>query len=88
MSAGLRHLPTKDWQARYVGPDGQRYAHTFERKTDASYWRTAELRLIELDIPAPVGRAEPKAQTVNEWAAADIDRRASRSQKAHQAHHR
>lgn len=87
MSDGLRQLPTGKWQARYVGPGGRRYARTFARKTDASYWRTAELRLIELDTwTRPTSRtqgqaATPAAPTVSEWAADDIHQRTVRSRR-------
>jgi integrase len=44
----LRRLPSGRWQARYVGPDGQRRSapHTFDTKTAAARW----LRLTESEL--------------------------------------
>jgi integrase len=44
----VRRLPSGRWQARYVGPDGQRRSapHTFDSKTAAARW----LRLTETEV--------------------------------------
>jgi integrase len=44
----VRKLPSGRWQARYLGPDGQRYTapETFDTKSDAQEW----LNLIRADI--------------------------------------
>ena len=45
----LRQLPSKRWQASYVGPDGRRHlAHsTFRNKGDAEAWLNSEEVLID-----------------------------------------
>lgn len=56
----LRRLPSKRWQASYVGPDGQRHAapSTFETKGDAEAWLGVERRLLEGETwVAPAQRA-------------------------------
>ena len=63
----LRKLPSKKWQASYVGPNGVRYSGptTYTRKMDGEAWLAAEQRLIERrdwtppptrapDVPPPV----------------------------------
>lgn len=44
----LRRLPSGRWQARYLGPDGQRHTapETFETKTEAQDW----LNLVRVEI--------------------------------------
>ncbi len=44
----VRRLPSGRWQARYIGPDGQRRSapHTFDTKTAAARW----LRLTEAEV--------------------------------------
>lgn len=50
-----RRLPSKRWQARYTGPDGQehRAPTTYAAKIDANAWLAAERRLIELGMWTP-----------------------------------
>ncbi|MGQ4329279.1 tyrosine-type recombinase/integrase [Streptomyces hayashii] len=57
-----RKLPSGRWQARYVGPDGQRHTapETFETKSDAQDW----LNLVRADIERDVWR-DPDAGAVN-----------------------
>ncbi|WP_405536100.1 site-specific integrase [Streptomyces sp. NBC_00075] len=57
-----RQLPSGRWQARYVGPDGQRYTapETFETKSDAQDW----LNLTRADIERDVW-SDPDAGAVN-----------------------
>lgn len=45
----LRRLPSKRWQASYIGPDLNRHnaPETFTTKTDAEAWLSAERRLSE-----------------------------------------
>lgn len=48
-SGALRRLPSKRWQASYVGPDLQRHPapSTFETKIDAEAWLASERQLID-----------------------------------------
>ncbi|KFG05956.1 MULTISPECIES: tyrosine-type recombinase/integrase [Streptomyces] len=57
-----RQLPSGRWQARYIGPDGQRHTapETFETKSDAQDW----LNLVRADIERDVWR-DPDAGAVN-----------------------
>ena len=57
-----RKLPSGRWQARYIGPDGQRHTapETFETKSDAQDW----LNLTRADIERDVWR-DPDAGAVN-----------------------
>ncbi|QTU47450.1 site-specific integrase [Streptomyces scabiei] len=57
-----RKLPSGRWQARYIGPDGQRYTapETFETKSDAQDW----LNLARADIERNHWR-DPDAGAVN-----------------------
>lgn len=45
----LRRLPSRRWQASYVGPDLQRHPapSTFETRMDAEAWLAAERQLID-----------------------------------------
>ncbi|MFF7735519.1 tyrosine-type recombinase/integrase [Streptomyces sp. NPDC007984] len=58
----VRRLPSARWQARYIGPDGQRYTapETFETRSDAQDW----LNLVRADIERDVWR-DPNAGAVN-----------------------
>lgn len=57
-----RKLPSGRWQARYIGPDGQRHTapETFETKSDAQEW----LNLTRADIERDVWR-DPDVGAVN-----------------------
>ncbi|MGY5009658.1 tyrosine-type recombinase/integrase [Streptomyces sp. 900105755] len=57
-----RKLPSSRWQARYIGPDRQRYTapETFDTKRDAQEW----LNLVRADIERSVWR-DPDAGAVN-----------------------
>ncbi len=54
----LRQLPSKRWQASYIGPDEQRHhaPDTFEAKIDGEAWLAAERRLVTLDDWLPPGQ--------------------------------
>ncbi len=57
----LRRLPSKRWQATYVGPDLARHTapHTFAAKADAEAWLAQEWALVSGDDwVAPKRRAE------------------------------
>jgi integrase len=57
----VRRLPSKRWQASYVGPDLARHAapFTFDAKLDAEAWLLAERKIIEGgNWIAPKGRKE------------------------------
>ncbi len=68
----LRRLPSKRWQASYIGPDGARHAglSTFARKDSAAAWLEAERVLIEREEwTSPKARAavvEPAVRTLGE----------------------
>ncbi|WP_204806739.1 tyrosine-type recombinase/integrase [Mycobacterium riyadhense] len=62
----IRKLPSKKFQASYIGPDLQRHTapHTFSRKLDAEFWLGDERRRIEQDDwTAPALRAAEKRAT-------------------------
>lgn len=68
----LRRLPSKRWQASYIGPDDHRHAapSTFGAKMDAEAWLAAEQKLTEQPTWTPpasrnevVQEAEPPAET-------------------------
>ncbi|MGB8506630.1 hypothetical protein [Mycobacterium sp.] len=77
----IRRLPSKRFQASYVGPDLVRHTapSTFTTKMDAEAWLAGERRSIELDtwIPPAMRVAEKKARaiTVGEYAATWIEQR-------------
>ncbi|MDX3777526.1 tyrosine-type recombinase/integrase [Streptomyces sp. NPDC008313] len=58
----VRKLASGRWQARYLGPDGQRHkaSETFETKSDAQDW----LNLVRADIERSTWR-DPDAGAVN-----------------------
>ena len=35
---GIRHLPSKRYQARFLGPDGKSHSKTFQTTKDAQAW--------------------------------------------------
>jgi integrase len=39
---GIRHLPSKRYQARFLGPDGRSYSKTFQTTRDAKAWLSAQ----------------------------------------------
>ncbi|MGO3035624.1 MAG: tyrosine-type recombinase/integrase [Corynebacterium variabile] len=51
----MRRLPSKRYQAKYTGPDGQwhKAPHTFDAKEDAEGWLRDERRLISMDLWFP-----------------------------------
>jgi integrase len=70
----VRKLPSKRFQASYIGPDLIRHkaSTTFSTKMDAEGWLTAERRKIELDVWIPpeqvVAEVKAKAITLDEYA--------------------
>jgi len=69
----LRRLPSKRWQASYVGPDTLRHnaPSTFSAKVDAEAWLGAESRMIERgDWRAPADRGSAVAALTFEKYAA------------------
>lgn len=64
----LRRLPSKRWQASYIGPDLTRHRapHTYTSKMDAEVWLSNERRLIERDewTPPALRSAAQQAQAV------------------------
>ena len=77
----LRKLPSRRWQASYVGPDMLRHTarSTFTAKIDAEGWLADERRLVELHAwTPPAQRAAERLAggvTVAEYAAAWIAQR-------------
>ena len=77
----IRKLPSKRYQASYVGPDDKRHnaPSTYTVRMDAEAWLAAERRLIELDTwtPPAARMAVRKAKTVTlaEYAQRWIDHR-------------
>lgn len=61
----IRRLPSKRYQASYIGPDLARHtaSNTFESKIDAEAWLSAERLLISLEswTPAEFRKAKAKA---------------------------
>jgi integrase len=39
---GIRHLPSKRYQARFLGPDGRSHSRTFQTTRDAKAWLSAQ----------------------------------------------
>jgi integrase len=66
----LRRLPSKRYQASYVGPDLQRHTapHTFEAKIDAEEWLAAERRLLVADDWLPPGQRKRQGVTFGAYA--------------------
>lgn len=67
----LRRLPSKRWQASYIGPDGARHKapHTFTAKMDGEAWLAAERALVERpDWRAPDQRDDAPLPTLREYA--------------------
>ena len=86
----IRKLPSKRWQANYVGPDLARHnaPHTFTAKMDAERWLSDERRSIERDEwtpPAARGAvAKAKGVSLGEYASTWLaQRRLKHRTKAH-----
>lgn len=85
----IRRLPSKRYQATYIGPDGARHkAHsTFVRKSDAEAWLNAEERAIDEGSWTPPDSRRPNrlasagSMTLEEYARANIRRRATRGRR-------
>ena len=76
----LRRLPSKRWQASYIGPDQIRHAGTatFTAKGDAEEWLNDERKLIERDAWTPPATRHAakhaKGQTLREYAPTWLDK--------------
>ena len=76
----LRKLPSKRWQASYIGPDQIRHAGTatFTAKGDAEEWLNDERKLIERDAWTPPATRHAakhaKGQTLREYAPTWLDK--------------
>lgn len=76
----LRKLPSKRWQASYVGPDQNRHtgATTYTAKGDAEEWLNDERKLIERDAWTPPATRHAakhaKGQTLREYAPTWLDK--------------
>lgn len=77
----VRRLPSKRWQASYIGPDSMRHKAqtTYTAKMDAEHWLADERRLIERDEwTPPASRAAAKKArgvTLAEYADRWLDHR-------------
>lgn len=81
MNDCIRKLANGHWNTRYVGPDGRRYSRTFRVKQDATYWRSHELRLIDIDRPVdPAAIPEREARTHQRPHRRGVDREVHPSQ--------
>ncbi len=80
----IRRLPSKRYQASYLGPDLARYVgpRTFQARIDAEGWLAQERRLIETDrwLPPTVRNASRTACTLKAFAAEAIPRRRVRGE--------
>ena len=76
----LRKLPSKRWQASYIGPDQIRHAGTatFTAKGDAEEWLNDERKLIERDAWTPPATRHAakhaKGATLREYAPTWLDK--------------
>ena len=76
----LRRLPSKRWQASYIGPDQIRHAGTatFTAKGDAEEWLNDERKLIERDAWTPPATRHAakhaKGATLREYAPTWLDK--------------
>ena len=76
----LRKLPSKRWQASYIGPDQIRHAGTatFTAKGDAEEWLNGERKLIERDAWTPPATRHAakhaKGATLREYAPTWLDK--------------
>ena len=84
----LRRLPSKRYQASYLGPDGRRHLadSTFLVKADADRWLREEEILIDRAEWTPPATRRPVEQapdrvTLKAYAEANITRRARRSRR-------
>src|SRR5664280_1542292 len=81
----IRKLPSRNFQARYVGPDLRTHAapHTFVDKPHAERWLVGEQDLISRDLwtPPEARVAKPKGLTVGEYVTKVIQRRATRARQ-------
>ena len=66
----LRRLPSKRWQASYIGPDLGRHnaPDTFETKGDGEAWLAAERRLLAADDWLPPGQRRRQGLTFEAYA--------------------
>lgn len=67
----LRPLPSKRWQASYVGPDGVRHAapDTFETKMDGEAWLASERRLVRGEDWVPPGQRRRRGLAFEDYSA-------------------
>jgi integrase len=81
----IRRLPSKRYQASYLGPDFARHLapHTFEARTDAEGWLARERRLSETDDwtpPAQRGPSRRLGTSLRDYAPEAIGRRRIRGE--------
>lgn len=81
----IRRLPSKRYQASYLGPDFVRHLgpRTFEVRIDAEGWLARERRLIETEMWTPPGQRDPSRQarlTLRSYATEAVARRRVRGE--------
>ncbi|RZL77427.1 MAG: site-specific integrase [Rhodococcus sp. (in: high G+C Gram-positive bacteria)] len=66
----IRQLPSKRYQAAYIGPDGllHKAPSTYQAKMDAEAWLSAERRKIEFEVWAPPGARVEEGLTLEHYA--------------------
>lgn len=72
----LRHLPSKRWQAAYIGPDAILYKadRTFATQSDAELWLSQERRRIDLGVwTAPSELEDSKDAIVRDYFTGWLD---------------
>ena len=82
----LRRLPSKRWQASYIGPDHRRHLApgTYVVKGDGEHWLREEELLIDRGTWTPPAKRHPDGPaplTLAEYAKANLARRAARARK-------
>lgn len=77
----IRKLPSKRFQASYIGPDLVRHKapHTFSVRMDAEGWLAGERRKVELEVWEPPSKAKDlakaRAVSVSEYALDWVEQR-------------
>jgi integrase len=77
----LRQLPSKRWQAAYIGPDAILYKaeRTFATRSDAELWLSQERRRIDLGVwKAPTDLEDDKDVAIRDYFNAWLDASATR----------
>ena len=81
----IRRLPSKRYQASYIGPDLARHVapQTFDARTDAEGWLARERRLSETEDWSPPAARAPSRRSgllLRDYAVEALTRRRIRSE--------